>query len=82
MLTFTLQASHSPSLPILTVRVSPGRSKVDYEHVLADSEREAVADLLTYLENVRYPQLGANTECARVSSEPSRDRICADMSDG
>jgi hypothetical protein len=29
-----------------------GRSKVDYENVLADSEREAVADLLNYLENV------------------------------
>jgi hypothetical protein len=32
-----------------------GRSKVDYDNVLADSEREAVADLLSYLENVRYP---------------------------
>ena len=31
----------------------PGRSKVDYDNVLADSEREAVADLLNYLENVR-----------------------------
>lgn len=30
-----------------------GRSKVDYDNVLADSEREAVADLLNYLENVR-----------------------------
>lgn len=29
-----------------------GRSKVDYDNVLADSEREAVADLLNYLENV------------------------------
>ena len=28
------------------------RSKVDYDNVLADSEREAVADLLNYLENV------------------------------
>ncbi|KAK5167754.1 Vacuolar protein 8 [Saxophila tyrrhenica] len=27
------------------------RSKVDYDNVLADSEREAVADLLNYLEN-------------------------------
>ncbi|KAK4940004.1 Vacuolar protein 8 [Elasticomyces elasticus] len=31
-----------------------GRSKVDYDNVLADSEREAVADLLNYLENVRH----------------------------
>ena len=31
-----------------------GRSKVDYENVLADSEREAVADLLNYLENVMF----------------------------
>jgi len=31
---------------------STGRSKVDYDNVLADSEREAVADLLNYLENV------------------------------
>lgn len=30
----------------------PNRSKVDYDNVLADSEREAVADLLNYLENV------------------------------
>lgn len=29
-----------------------GRSKVDYDNALADSEREAVADLLNYLENV------------------------------
>ncbi|KAK3059022.1 Vacuolar protein 8 [Extremus antarcticus] len=29
------------------------RSKVDYDNVLADSEREAVADLLTYLENAK-----------------------------
>ncbi|TKA78684.1 Vacuolar protein 8 [Friedmanniomyces simplex] len=28
-----------------------GRAKVDYDNVLADSEREAVADLLNYLEN-------------------------------
>lgn len=28
------------------------RSKIDYDNVLADSEREAVADLLNYLENV------------------------------
>jgi len=28
------------------------RNKVDYENVLADGEREAVADLLNYLENV------------------------------
>ncbi|WPG99784.1 Hypothetical protein R9X50_00260300 [Acrodontium crateriforme] len=28
-----------------------GRSKVDYDNALADSEREAVADLLNYLEN-------------------------------
>jgi vacuolar protein 8 len=30
---------------------APNRSKVDYDNVLADSEREAVADLLNYLEN-------------------------------
>jgi hypothetical protein len=34
-----------------------GRSKVDYDNVLADSEREAVADLLNYLENVRAASL-------------------------
>ena len=32
--------------------LATGRSKVDYDNVLADSEREAVADLLNYLENV------------------------------
>jgi vacuolar protein 8 len=31
-----------------------GRSKVDYDNVLADAEREAVADLLNYLENVLH----------------------------
>ncbi|KAK5687355.1 Vacuolar protein 8 [Elasticomyces elasticus] len=37
---------------ILTVScVCAGRTKVDYDNVLADSEREAVADLLNYLEN-------------------------------
>ena len=36
-------------------RPSPGRSREGlYEPVLADSEREAVADLLQYLENVGY----------------------------
>jgi hypothetical protein len=34
-----------------------GRSKVDYDTVLADSEREAVADLLGYLENVDAPHM-------------------------
>ena len=35
-----------------------------YEPVLADSEREAVADLLQYLENVWAPPFPASlTEC-------------------
>lgn len=41
---------------MLTARHIAGRSKVDYDNVLADSEREAVADLLNYLENVLYTQ--------------------------
>ncbi|KAK5746583.1 Vacuolar protein 8 [Elasticomyces elasticus] len=36
---------------ILTAPCCAGRTKVDYDNVLADSEREAVADLLNYLEN-------------------------------
>ncbi len=40
---------------MLTVDSRAGRAKVDYDNVLADSEREAVADLLNYLENVRSP---------------------------
>lgn len=36
--------------------MTTGRSRVDYEPVLADSEREAVADLLQYLENVRISE--------------------------
>lgn len=40
------------SLPTIT-----GRTKDSiYEPILADSEREAVADLLQYLENVRLPE--------------------------
>jgi hypothetical protein len=36
---------------------SPGRTRDGiYEPVLADSEREAVADLLQYLENVWPPR--------------------------
>ena len=37
------------------------RSKVDYDTVLADSEREAVADLLNYLENVCVHYFGEKT---------------------
>lgn len=49
----------------------PNRSKIDYDNVLADSEREAVADLLNYLENVILtphhfaPADLAITPCAR-----------------
>jgi vacuolar protein 8 len=39
---------------LLTLLLLLGRSKDNlYEPALADSEREAVADLLQYLENVR-----------------------------
>ena len=38
----------------MSLTILPGRSKDGlYEPALADSEREAVADLLGYLENVR-----------------------------
>ncbi|OQO14866.1 Vacuolar protein 8 [Cryoendolithus antarcticus] len=40
------------------------RSKVDYDNVLADSEREAVADLLNYLENVIHSN--HETTCAQT----------------
>lgn len=42
-----------------------GKSKIDYDNVLADSEREAVADLLNYLENVRYltPSIPVSASC-------------------
>lgn len=40
----------------------PNRSKVDYDNVLADSEREAVADLLNYLENVIYTHRATSFE--------------------
>jgi hypothetical protein len=47
------QAIIRRSLNLLFV---PGRSKDGlYEPILADSEREAVADLLQYLENVNHP---------------------------
>jgi vacuolar protein 8 len=41
------------------------RSKVDYDNVLADSEREAVADLLNYLENVIYTHRTASLRHTR-----------------
>jgi vacuolar protein 8 len=41
------------------------RSKVDYDNVLADSEREAVADLLNYLENVIHTHRSASALQAR-----------------
>lgn len=37
---------------MLTISIGKSRDGL-YEPVLADSEREAVADLLQYLENVR-----------------------------
>lgn len=37
----------------------PNRNRVDYDNVLADSEREAVADLLNYLENVIHSHRAA-----------------------
>ena len=36
---------------MLTIPASAARDKINYDSVLADSEREAVADLLNYLEN-------------------------------
>ncbi|KAI7145338.1 Vacuolar protein, partial [Hortaea werneckii] len=49
-----------------------GRSKVDYDNVLADSEREAVADLLNYLENVTralLPFLPTLAYCVRAETD-------------
>lgn len=41
---------------VADIMLPSGRSKDGlYEPILADSEREAVADLLQYLENVSYP---------------------------
>ena len=48
------QTCSQPDIVTDTRRAFLGRSKVDYDNVLADSEREAVADLLHYLENVLY----------------------------
>lgn len=44
----------SPFKRLAELTVSPGKARDGlYENVLAESEREAVADLLQYLENVR-----------------------------
>ncbi|KAK5141946.1 Vacuolar protein 8, partial [Oleoguttula sp. CCFEE 6159] len=49
---------------------APGRLKVDYDNVLADSEREAVADLLTFLENVRaHHRVAAARDQAYIHSQ-------------
>lgn len=43
---------------------SAGKSRDGlYENVLADNEREAVADLLQYLENVRCHGYWPSTRC-------------------
>ena len=44
---------------------APNRSKVDYDNVLADSEREAVADLLNYLRNGERDEHGLPTRPGR-----------------
>lgn len=54
----------------------PNRSKVDYDNVLADSEREAVADLLNYLENVIHSHRAASllqTRHIRHAQQRRRD---------
>lgn len=41
---------------LINMLINPGKSRdALYENVLAENEREAVADLLQYLENVRAP---------------------------
>lgn len=55
-LTVSLPNSHANAV------VSPGRSRVEYEPALQDSEREAVADLLQYLENVRPLKMSQTME--------------------
>lgn len=58
-----------PRQPMLIMMVISGRSKDGlYEPALADSEREAVADLLQYLENVRnqgHEQCAKPNQCDR-----------------
>lgn len=51
--TVSLASSSEPARSGVLTAFSPGRPKDNlYEPALADSEREAVADLLQYLENV------------------------------
>ncbi|KAK1812443.1 Vacuolar protein 8 [Friedmanniomyces endolithicus] len=45
-----------------------GRAKVDYDNVLADSEREAVADLLNYLENRAETDFSSGEPLAALST--------------
>ena len=54
----------------------PGRSKIDYDNVLADSEREAVADLLNYLENVIYTH---RREASLELAQPTNSYIRANV---
>jgi vacuolar protein 8 len=58
------------------------RSKVDYDNVLADSEREAVADLLNYLENVIHTHRSASQlrHARRGAAQPYTD-LFADVED-
>lgn len=53
-----------------------GRSRDGlYEPVLADSEREAVADLLQYLENVRGVSSFSRVDLADETTSASRHRL-------
>jgi vacuolar protein 8 len=53
------------------------RSKVDYDNVLADSEREAVADLLNYLENVIYTHRTTSLMQARQLRHARGGDVCS-----
>ncbi len=60
----------SSTVHTLTVDAMPGRLKEGlYEPALADSEREAVADLLGYLENVRASPCASTGQASRPRSQ-------------
>jgi hypothetical protein len=58
---------------------APNRSKVDYDNVLADSEREAVADLLNYLENVIHTTTTPYPGLASIHAQGGRPHACHDL---
>lgn len=69
-----MHLAHASHCPARLTRVCTGRSKDSiYDPVLADSEREAVADLLGFLENVPRPAIAVPHHCTDLAQRAETD---------